>query len=113
MGLFDLNAETERMLYGKPKKKRTTISTSIKKEVLVRQKYKCYKCKKMLPATRHFHHKKSVASGGKNTLSNIIALCPNCHSAIHHKKQVKKASSKARGRRRSDNPFDIDLGFKF
>lgn len=98
---------------------RRSIPKSIKNEVLVKQNYKCHKCKKKLPATKHFHHKKPVSKGGKNTLSNIIAVCPNCHSDIHHKEKLKKANAKEKkrtARKKSNNPFDIDFkppSFKF
>ena len=81
----------------KPKKPiRQPISRDIKNAVLVKQNYKCAHCKKTLPARKHFHHKKPVSEGGKNTMSNIVALCPNCHSEHHHKESVKKANKKAR-----------------
>ena len=99
----------EEMLLGKKPTRRTTVSKSIKDEVLARQKYKCYKCKRTLPARKHFHHKKAVSKGGKNTLSNLIALCPNCHSNLHHKQAVRKANKKAKGKSKSKNPFEIDF----
>ncbi len=89
--------------------KRTAVSTSIKNEVLKKQNYKCYKCKKPLPAVKHFHHKRAVAKGGKSTLGNLMALCPNCHSEIHHKEKLKKANAKARGKSKSKNPYEIDF----
>jgi hypothetical protein len=35
-------------------------------------------------ATRDIHHLVSVAKGGKNTLDNVIAVCPNHHRMFHH-----------------------------
>jgi len=29
------------------------------------------------------HHKKPLAEGGKDTVENTVALCPNCHSEAH------------------------------
>ena len=109
MGILD--EDMNRMLMGKPtrKNKRTAIPTSIKNEVLLKQKYKCYKCKKTLPARKHFHHKKPVSKGGKNTLSNIIAVCPNCHSEIHHKEQLKKVNKRSRAKKKPYDPFDIKM----
>ncbi|MDH7517314.1 MAG: HNH endonuclease [Candidatus Thermoplasmatota archaeon] len=94
--------------------KRKSVKTSIKKEVIARQKYHCYKCKELLPATYHIHHKKSVSSGGSNRVSNLIALCPNCHADIHHKKRVgtkrksihKKKSSR---KNRSKTSYDYSI----
>jgi 5-methylcytosine-specific restriction enzyme A len=30
------------------------------------------------------HHKKTLASGGEDTVENAEALCPNCHRRAHH-----------------------------
>lgn len=29
------------------------------------------------------HHVKSLADGGKDTIENVVAICPNCHRKIH------------------------------
>ena len=116
--IFD-SSSYEEMMGIKKKPKRKIIPKSIKDEVLVKQNYKCAKCKKTLPARKHFHHKKPVSKGGKNTISNIEALCPNCHSKHHHKESVKKANAKERKRntnKKSNNPLDINWNppnFKF
>lgn len=94
----------DELMGNKPKKnKRQPISGDIKSEVMVKQKYKCANCGESLPARKHFHHKKPVSEGGKNTTSNLIALCPNCHSKHHHKEAVKKANKKAEGGKKKSN----------
>lgn len=30
------------------------------------------------------HHLRTLADGGSDTLSNTVALCPNCHRALHY-----------------------------
>jgi len=70
--------------------KRKTIPKSIKNEVLVQQDYKCANCGSKLPARKHFHHITPVSEGGDNSIDNVEALCPNCHSEIHHRMQLKK-----------------------
>jgi 5-methylcytosine-specific restriction protein A len=30
------------------------------------------------------HHVKWLAQGGSDTVSNAVALCPNCHRQLHH-----------------------------
>ena len=35
-------------------------------------------------ATRDLHHLIPVGKGGKNTLDNVIVLCPNHHRMFHH-----------------------------
>lgn len=32
----------------------------------------------------HVHHIEYLANGGEDTIGNSIAVCPNCHSRIHH-----------------------------
>jgi len=60
------------------------IKPSVKREVLMEAGYKCANpnCRVML--TIEIHHMWRVADGGTNTLDNLIALCPNCHTAHHH-----------------------------
>ena len=35
------------------------------------------------------HHLHTLATGGPDTVDNTVALCPNCHRAVHH--SVRKA----------------------
>ena len=30
------------------------------------------------------HHVKTLADGGPDTVENTVAVCPNCHRALHH-----------------------------
>jgi len=118
MGLFDdFNTGYNLGIGVKSKKrKRKTVPTSIKKEVLYKQNYKCAKCGKKLPPTRHFHHKKAISKGGKNTIGNIIALCPNCHAKIHHRERVRTANKKVKEKKKKKNAWEIDYKppkFKF
>jgi len=93
----------------KSKTERKKVTESIKKEVMFRQDYKCFNCGKKLPPSRHFHHKKPVSKGGKNTLSNIIILCPDCHGEHHHKQRVQTASKKAKGSGKKKDIWDLEL----
>ena len=36
------------------------------------------------------HHVKRLADDGSDTISNAVAICPNCHMALHHSKDSKK-----------------------
>jgi predicted HNH restriction endonuclease len=33
------------------------------------------------------HHVRHLANGGSDTISNAVALCPNCHRELHHGKR--------------------------
>lgn len=60
--------------------------------VLERAQGRCEVCLKPAPfktakTNRPFlevHHKKTLASGGEDTIENAIATCPNCHRQTHH-----------------------------
>lgn len=60
-------------------------------EVLIRSKGICEKCGKDAPFKRasdgtpylEVHHIKRLADGGKDTVENAIAVCPNCHREFH------------------------------
>jgi hypothetical protein len=67
---------------------RTPIPSSIKHEIVRREAFQCnftspqgVRCqtKRWL----NFHHKKEVAKGGQNTVSNLTFLCTSHHKFIH------------------------------
>ena len=35
------------------------------------------------------HHVRRLADGGSDTVSNTVALCPNCHRALHYSRDAK------------------------
>ena len=60
--------------------KRRTINSSVRQIVLLEAGYKCANpsCRHIL--TLELHHIAWVKEGGSNDPSNLVALCPNCHS---------------------------------
>lgn len=76
----------------------STTSTSFRRnpdvvaEVLLRAEGKCENCLQPAPFARasdrtpylEVHHRVMLAAGGKDTVANAIALCPNCHRAAHY-----------------------------
>ena len=84
--------------------KRGTLYVADKEEILLRQKGKCAgkTCskehgKKMPVNIRsHFDHIKPLALGGKDIVSNIQALCANCHQKKTRKDRKKIAIAKKR-----------------
>lgn len=72
---------------GKRIRKRKPVSQSIRTKALVRAKGKCQLCHRSLSnITPHIHHKDG--NPRHNTLSNVIVLCPNCHSRRHEVRTV-------------------------
>ena len=71
-------------------------------EVLERANGKCEFCNQFAPFNRisdgtpflEVHHIKSLSDGGKDTIENAIALCPNCHRGAHYGGyEIKNASA--------------------
>ena len=65
--------------------KRKSIPVSVKREVLTEAGYRCAvpTCRTILAID--LHHLDPIAEDGGNTASNLLALCPNCHSLYHRK----------------------------
>jgi len=69
---------------------------NIKAFVLNRANGYCEKCKKFAPFLKdddatpflEVHHKIPLSEGGKDTIENTIALCPNCHRHAHYGKNT-------------------------
>ena len=40
------------------------------------------------------HHVKTLAEGGPDTPNNTVAICPNCHSALHHSEDADELREK-------------------
>jgi len=72
--------QTKRMLNSGNTNKRS-VSESKKKYVAANQNWKCGRCQKVLDATYEIDHKIELQYGGSNHVSNLEALCRNCHGA--------------------------------
>jgi hypothetical protein len=57
------------------------IPTAIRRAVYAREEHACALCRST--QALHLHHLLSRAQGGKNTLENLVCLCPTCHAIIH------------------------------
>ena len=75
---------------------------SLAERCKIRAKYCCERCGKSFINNKialHAHHKIPLSQGGRNVLSNLIAVCENCHSKIHHK-TINTSRFKKNGKRR-------------
>lgn len=73
------------------KKVRVPVSISLQKEIFIHSKGECEMCKKSLKGLKpHIHHKDKNPKNNKK--SNLILLCPNCHSKQHLKDKPKNNS---------------------
>lgn len=70
---------------------RKNLSLKIKTEVLTESGYRCAvpTCRNILALD--MHHIWEVSAGGKNDPSNLIALCPTCHT-LYHRGTIKAES---------------------
>jgi hypothetical protein len=55
------------------------VSETKKKYVAYQQNWKCGHCQKQLDHTFEIDHKIRLEYGGDNEVTNLIALCRNCH----------------------------------
>ena len=63
----------------------------------------CESCASPAPFTKpdgdsylEVHHVKRLADGGSDTISNAVAVCPNCHRALHYSANKDKSSMTSR-----------------
>ena len=56
-----------------------SVSGTKKKYVAAAQEWKCNMCGKQLDAWFEVDHKTRLADGGSNHISNLVALCRDCH----------------------------------
>ena len=56
-----------------------SVSETKKKYVAANQDWKCGKCNEQLNHTFEIDHKLRLEYGGGNDVSNLVALCRNCH----------------------------------
>ena len=70
--------------------RRPYITPLSKKRVAAEQKWRCALCKSLLNETYEIDHIKPLFKGGKNSESNLQALCKRCHT-------MKSALEQSRG----------------
>jgi hypothetical protein len=72
------NQENQQQSAGKKPTKRS-VSETKKKYVASQQNWKCGNCQQQLNHTFEIDHKMRLEYGGTNDVSNLVALCRNCH----------------------------------
>lgn len=61
------------------KKHKRNINGITKKQVAASQKWTCNHCNELLDATYEIDHIHPLFKGGDNSITNLQALCRNCH----------------------------------
>jgi len=92
----------------KPEYERVPVTAEQKKAVLFRQKDKCAwpNCRVHFHrdgVPPHFDHIKRVDKGGRSSISNIQALCPNHHQLKTHKENLKEVEKTRKKAKKKDN----------
>ena len=68
-----------RIIHSGKKSNKRSVSETKKKYVASNQNWKCNKCKQQLSAWFEVDHKTRLEYGGTNDVSNLEALCRECH----------------------------------
>ena len=76
---IQMTPQTKRMLHSGGTAKRC-VSETKKKYVASKQGWKCNSCGQQLNHTFQVDHKLDLQFGGSNEVSNLAALCNNCHA---------------------------------
>jgi hypothetical protein len=74
-----LIAQQQQNLLSGPKPVKRSVSETKKKYVASIQDWKCGQCNKKLSHTFEVDHKIRLEHGGGNDVSNLVALCRECH----------------------------------
>ena len=76
--------------------KRTSLRRAEKNMILDSQHHKCADCKMDISKMpKHFDHRIPLALSGSNDLTNIQALCPNCHARKSQRDALAIAKARA------------------
>jgi hypothetical protein len=80
MGLPNVSSNSEkRILQSGGKSTKRSVSETKKKYIASQQGWKCGDCKEQLNAWFEVDHIKRLEYGGTNEVSNLVALCRDCH----------------------------------
>jgi hypothetical protein len=75
----DNTPQMKRMLHSGGNTTTRSVSETKKKYVAAQQEWKCNNCASQLTHTFEVDHKIDLRYGGTNHVSNLVALCRNCH----------------------------------
>jgi len=75
----DQSSQINRMMNSGRGSTKRSVSETKKKFVAASQNWICGECKTQLPAWFEVDHVIALHNGGSNEISNLVALCRNCH----------------------------------
>jgi len=71
--------QMKRMLNSGGSSTKRSVSETKKKYIAAQQNWKCKHCNSQLDATFEIDHRIELQHGGSNHVTNLEALCRNCH----------------------------------
>ena len=74
-----ITPQMKRMLHSGGSSTKRSVSETKKKYIAAQQDWKCKHCNNQLDATFEIDHKIELQFGGSNHVTNLEALCRNCH----------------------------------
>lgn len=77
---FNVPSQMKRMIHSGGNSSKRSVSETKKKYVAAQQGWKCKNCSEQLSHTFQVDHKIDLQFGGSNEVSNLAALCNNCHA---------------------------------
>ena len=85
----NINPNSNSIAKSSAKVKRQKTPSHVQKYIACSQQWCCAHCRQLLPANFEIDHIVALCNGGTNHVSNLHALCPNCHSTktiqdLHH-----------------------------
>ncbi len=78
-GMEQTTPQMKRMLRSGQQATKRSVSETKKKYIAAQQNWTCASCGEQLQATFEIDHKRDLRYGGSNHVSNLEALCRNCH----------------------------------
>lgn len=72
--------QMKRMLNSGGNSSKRSVSETKKKYVAAQQDWRCKHCEEQLKATFQVDHKVDLRYGGSNHVTNLVALCTECHA---------------------------------
>jgi hypothetical protein len=75
----NITPQQKRMINSGANSTKRSVSETKKKYVAANQNWKCADCETQLEAWYDIDHKIRLEHGGTNHISNLAALCKNCH----------------------------------
>ena len=77
---INVSPQMKRMMHSGGNNAKRSVSETKKKYVAAQQGWKCANCGDQLNHTFEIDHKIDLQFGGTNEISNLAAMCNNCHA---------------------------------